>query len=184
MMKKYNSYFGNVKKLNKLIFVALVLDPRSKMDILKRGLIKAFQGHPEVAEELFNGTKKLLQDLYECYSEAQSSHVPQAQAQVSRIPSSSSTSTMTSSSTRKLSKSKRSWEQVCDESELDTPTEKSELERYLAEDREVPREDFDLLNYWKVMQGRFPTLASIARDVFAIPASTVASSLRLRSVDV
>jgi hypothetical protein len=35
--------------------------------------------------------------------------------------------------------------------------------------------DFDILGWWKVNVIRYPILAEIARDVFAIPISTVAS---------
>lgn len=35
--------------------------------------------------------------------------------------------------------------------------------------------DFDILNWWKVHSSVYPTLARIARDILAIPTSTVAS---------
>lgn len=35
--------------------------------------------------------------------------------------------------------------------------------------------DFDILGWWKANLTRYPILASIAREVLAIPASTVAS---------
>ncbi|XP_070005193.1 zinc finger BED domain-containing protein RICESLEEPER 1-like [Nicotiana sylvestris] len=46
---------------------------------------------------------------------------------------------------------------------------KTELEKYLAEDPENERPDFDILAWWKVNSPRFPILAKIARDVLAIP---------------
>ena len=57
---------------------------------------------------------------------------------------------------------------------LDT---KSELEKYLKENckpynRHV---ELDILNWWKVNSSRFPILSNIAREVLAIPVSTVAS---------
>jgi hypothetical protein len=53
---------------------------------------------------------------------------------------------------------------------------KSEVEKYLAE----PCEDddnssFDILLWWKTNTTRYSILSSIARDVLAIPISTVAS---------
>lgn len=54
---------------------------------------------------------------------------------------------------------------------------KSELEYYLEEE-ELPRregEDFDVLAWWKSNGTKYPTLQAIARDVLAIPVSTVAS---------
>ncbi|XP_072062206.1 uncharacterized protein [Arachis hypogaea] len=54
---------------------------------------------------------------------------------------------------------------------------KSELDRYLKEDCE-PRNksaELDILGWWKGNSTRFPILARMAREVLAIPVSTVAS---------
>lgn len=53
--------------------------------------------------------------------------------------------------------------------------EKSELEWYLDEHREKDVAKFDILNWWKVNSTKFSVLSCIARDVLAIPVSTVAS---------
>ena len=52
---------------------------------------------------------------------------------------------------------------------------KSELERYLAEDIEPDSDDFDIFMWWKFNELRFPILAEMVRDVLAIPISSVAS---------
>lgn len=52
---------------------------------------------------------------------------------------------------------------------------KSELDKYLKEDTEDESDKFDMLNWWKVNSPRFPILSLVARDVLAIPVSTVAS---------
>uniref|UniRef100_A0ACD5WHP5 Uncharacterized protein n=1 Tax=Avena sativa TaxID=4498 RepID=A0ACD5WHP5_AVESA len=52
---------------------------------------------------------------------------------------------------------------------------RNELQRYLDEDFHPRTTDFDILNWWRVNSSRYPTLGRIARDVLAIPASTVAS---------
>jgi len=53
---------------------------------------------------------------------------------------------------------------------------KSELDRYL-DDELVPinTENFNILDWWKVAGTRYPTLRKIARDIYAIPVTTVAS---------
>ena len=51
----------------------------------------------------------------------------------------------------------------------------SELERYLSEARQCESPNFDILHYWKVNSERFSILSKMARDVLAIPISTVAS---------
>jgi hypothetical protein len=52
---------------------------------------------------------------------------------------------------------------------------KSELEKYLAEECEDTEMKLDLLTWWKASEQRFPVLAGMARDVLAIPISSVAS---------
>ncbi|KAL0386971.1 UNVERIFIED_CONTAM: Zinc finger BED domain-containing protein RICESLEEPER 2 [Sesamum radiatum] len=52
---------------------------------------------------------------------------------------------------------------------------KSELDKYLGEDLEVFQKEFDILNWWKVNSHRFSILSKIARDILAVPVSTVAS---------
>jgi hypothetical protein len=53
---------------------------------------------------------------------------------------------------------------------------KSELDRYL-EDELVPiqTENFQIIDWWKVAGTRYPVLRKVARDIYAIPVSTVAS---------
>ncbi|XP_074369976.1 zinc finger BED domain-containing protein RICESLEEPER 2-like [Apium graveolens] len=52
---------------------------------------------------------------------------------------------------------------------------KSEFEHYLDEDVWTKAEGFDVLSWWKLNAPKYPTLACMARDFLAVPASTVAS---------
>ncbi|XP_019242401.1 PREDICTED: zinc finger BED domain-containing protein RICESLEEPER 2-like, partial [Nicotiana attenuata] len=52
---------------------------------------------------------------------------------------------------------------------------KSELDKYISEEQEPFSEDFDILSWWKTHAPRFPILSELARDVLAIPISSVAS---------
>jgi hypothetical protein len=61
---------------------------------------------------------------------------------------------------------------VCGEGSTNTRTE---LDKYLAEDTEELTAEFDLLEWWKLNAPRFPVLSKMARDILAIPISTVAS---------
>lgn len=52
---------------------------------------------------------------------------------------------------------------------------KSELDKYLDEPV-IPRAvDFDIIDWWKIMGKRFPTLQMLARDILAVPVSRVVS---------
>jgi hypothetical protein len=52
---------------------------------------------------------------------------------------------------------------------------KSELDKYLAEETEDTEMKIDLLVWWKASEQRFPILSRLARDVLAIPISSIAS---------
>ena len=52
---------------------------------------------------------------------------------------------------------------------------KSEFDKYLTGGFEEDSDDFNTLEWWKVNTPRFPILSHIAKDVLAIPISTVAS---------
>ena len=52
--------------------------------------------------------------------------------------------------------------------------QKTELDKYLSEDLDAD-DDFNILDWWKLNSHRFPILSQLARDVLAIPISTVAS---------
>ena len=53
--------------------------------------------------------------------------------------------------------------------------EKSELDLYLAEPVKKLNEDIDILDYWSKSAARYPQLATMARDILAVPVSSVAS---------
>ncbi|KAK8935567.1 hypothetical protein KSP39_PZI013972 [Platanthera zijinensis] len=53
----------------------------------------------------------------------------------------------------------------------------SELDKYLKDDCVLDEhsEQFDILNWWKVNSSKYKVLSLLARDILAIPVSTVAS---------
>jgi hypothetical protein len=51
---------------------------------------------------------------------------------------------------------------------------RSEIEQYRTDEVESPCEKFDILMWWRVNKTKFPVLAEIARDVFAISLTSVA----------
>ncbi|KAK9272645.1 hypothetical protein L1049_003021 [Liquidambar formosana] len=60
--------------------------------------------------------------------------------------------------------------------EEDSIENKSEVERFLAENCEDPNNSgFDILVWWKLNSHKYWILSQIARDVLAVPVSTVAS---------
>ena len=53
--------------------------------------------------------------------------------------------------------------------------QKSELDLYLEEPTTAGGDTFDILAYWKGCESRCPILAAIAKDIYTIPVSTIAS---------
>ncbi|KAK2388991.1 zinc finger BED domain-containing protein DAYSLEEPER [Trifolium repens] len=59
--------------------------------------------------------------------------------------------------------------------DLNDNMQKNEVDLYLMENLEKKSPGFDLLNWWKVNSTKYPILGQMARDILAIPLSTVAS---------
>nr|XP_010319895.2 zinc finger BED domain-containing protein RICESLEEPER 4-like [Solanum lycopersicum] len=55
-----------------------------------------------------------------------------------------------------------------------TTTVKTALQKYFAEENEVESKNFNILSWWKINSPRFSVLAEMARNVLAIPISSVA----------
>ena len=52
---------------------------------------------------------------------------------------------------------------------------KSDLNRYLEDPLVKRTPDFDVLQWWKMNNGKYPILAKMAKDLLAIPMTTVVS---------
>lgn len=59
--------------------------------------------------------------------------------------------------------------------DMNLALDKTELDKYLEENRLNRSIEIDILEYWNSNQFRFPNLALMARDILSIPISTVAS---------
>jgi len=59
-------------------------------------------------------------------------------------------------------------------------TYKYELDHYLEERVLSRTHNFDILNWWKTNGVKYPILQRLARDILAIPISTVASKIYLQ----
>ncbi|TXG53469.1 hypothetical protein EZV62_022638 [Acer yangbiense] len=60
-------------------------------------------------------------------------------------------------------------------SESSDANEKSELDCYLEEKTLHGSREFDVLSWWKLNRIKYPIMSAIAKDILAIPISTVAS---------
>ncbi|CAH1438830.1 unnamed protein product [Lactuca virosa] len=58
----------------------------------------------------------------------------------------------------------------------ETILKKTELDKYLGEDREAIDVNFDILKWWKIKKCRYHAIAKMTRDMFVIPVSMVSLS--------
>ncbi|XP_038678412.1 zinc finger BED domain-containing protein RICESLEEPER 2-like [Tripterygium wilfordii] len=66
MKAKFDKYWGNIKDVNQIVVLGVVLDPRFKMDLVQRGF-KFLEDEPINIEGLVFRVKSLLFNMYEDY---------------------------------------------------------------------------------------------------------------------
>ncbi|XP_052883503.1 zinc finger BED domain-containing protein RICESLEEPER 2-like [Gossypium arboreum] len=162
MKEKYDKYWGDIDKMNSLMFVAYVLDPRKKQKYLEFALSE--MSSFEKACEMMQKLNESLYELFDDYKLPLHSTCSQ-----SSVPTHVSFGKPQQKMKRRMQALYKKRElEICGEDKT------SELDKYLAEANEEFVEDFDILLWWKVNSPRFLTLSKMTRDVLAIPVSTVA----------
>lgn len=170
MRKKFDKYWGNPENMNNLLYIAVVLDPMHKMEFVEFMLGELYG--LEKGAKVSNIIKEMLFAMYKNYKEKMepkddTSKVKSIQESHDLEPKNVSQTDLRKQSI--LAKYKRQKAQTHGDGTM------SELDKYLNEMVEEYHEAFDILGWWKQNCHRFPILAEIARDVLAIPISTVAS---------
>ncbi|KAL0552059.1 hypothetical protein IC582_011152 [Cucumis melo] len=178
MKAKFEKYWRNNEKNNFLLYVAIVLDPRKKLRFVSFCL-KNFFGL-EVAESMGNVVEQCCRRLFHEYSTTRS-----GSRQGCSSTSTTSTQTVSGFDANIDFDSNENvgedfvYDTIVEEFEDDstTPFEQgsSEIDIYLLEANVRTEGDFDILQWWKMNSDRFEVLGQMARDILAIPVSTVAS---------
>ncbi|KAG7532991.1 HAT C-terminal dimerization domain [Arabidopsis thaliana x Arabidopsis arenosa] len=160
MKLKFYKYWGNFDNTNMLIYIAAVLDPRFKMRWVK-WMIQGTYPNSE-ASCLIAKITDSLDRLVAYYTSLGLEDKENPESHHSK------------------NKEKRHslMDAMFDDAEESEEAEvvKSELQYYLdniREDRKNP--NFDILHWWKTTGSKYKVLAMMARDILAIPVSTVAS---------
>lgn len=168
MRSKFDSYW---KECNLLMSIGVVLDPRYKARWVEF-VFKRLHGSQNYHTH-YNKFQIALNALFSSYES--NSIVPDYFGNSSSGMGSAGIETSTTTSTR----SDFDYDEFMMENS-DVEVQKSELEKYLEEPllpKGTPTEElrFDILSWWNNHASEYPTLAKIARDVLAVPVTSVAS---------
>ncbi|KAG6436805.1 hypothetical protein SASPL_101707 [Salvia splendens] len=173
MMEKLGKYWLEGDELNpnmnKILYIAAMLDPRQKMKHVQHCL-KTLYGDAR-ANELAEELRKSVFDLFELYKREFTPVAANTQ------PQTASASQMSNRSTNLRLLGRSSCNILCVASEDDDDEDgSSELTRYFAERQyKANEDDFDILMWWKTYGISYPILSEMAKDILAIPISSVAS---------
>ncbi|CAL1360735.1 unnamed protein product [Linum trigynum] len=167
MLGKFSKYWVQVDNLNPLLHIAVVLDPRYKLRYVEHCMEIIYDA--VVAANFAKDLESKFLELYAFYLKENKESLPATDAGSSSTsfnPQDFSKVDPAKALRMKFAKSTTSSV---------TSGGKSEAQRYLADVGEPESEDFDILMWWKVHSTKYPIIAKMARDVLAVPISTVAS---------
>ncbi|XP_078165403.1 zinc finger BED domain-containing protein RICESLEEPER 2-like isoform X1 [Carex rostrata] len=166
MVEKYNKYWGNIEKANSLIYVADILDSRHKLKYTVFAIEELYG--KDKSEKMIKKAKDDLEMLFDEYNRLYGSPLNNNGSNNNITTELNLGKEDAQTQVVNLRFKKHKYETNAGES-------KSELEKYLKDNLENDVSDFDLLRWWKLNAPRFPILSHMARDVLALPVSTVAS---------
>ncbi|KAH7860224.1 hypothetical protein Vadar_010936 [Vaccinium darrowii] len=165
MSQKFSKYW---EESCLALAIAVVLDPRYKMAVVEYyyekiyGIIESFSYVDKV--------RTTFSELFDDYNSGSCSSLEG----ISDGCSSSSGHSILGSSKQQSFDGFHEWYAKAHDSSI-SAYNKSEMVQYL-EERVFPNsDDFNILHWWQVNSAKFPTLASMARDILAVPATIVAS---------
>ncbi|XP_070026447.1 zinc finger BED domain-containing protein RICESLEEPER 1-like [Nicotiana sylvestris] len=163
MKAKFDKYWGDPQKMNKMIFISCVFDPRHKFQSLSFALAAMFG--ETIGVKIQIEVKTYMESLFNVYAKKNggsgsfpyspsSGSCPSSPSSPSSCPSSPTSSTSSSS----LSKFMLDLKKHKKGEGIDS---KTELDKYLGEDVEEDFENFKILGWWKLNSPRFPALAEM-----------------------
>jgi hypothetical protein len=172
MKSKYNKYWGDLDKVNKYFFLAIIIDPRHKLDKV-RDFFEVICRTDEDVEKNIQSVKNVLSRLYTIYNVRVPILISQSEGTSNVVGTNTSTNDLSSCTDLEellLEKSRIRQAKLNDFISND-------LDRYLTDKIEIVQSEFfNILMWWKVIGApKYPTLALLARDILAIPVSTISS---------
>ncbi|KAH7658133.1 Tam3-transposase (Ac family) protein [Dioscorea alata] len=155
MMDKFKCYWSVI---HDIMGVTTILDPRYKMSLLEYYYKKLYPA------DAYHETRRIRKLCYDLFSDYELKSKKSTNSPFEDINSS-----VVDNSLNDFDAFVKSQKRV------KTTHVKSELDLYLEEDILPRTSDFDILMWWKLNGVKYPTLQKLAKDVLAIPISSVAS---------
>lgn len=165
MKVKFDKYWGEV---NLLMAIGAILDPRCKMRVIEFSFPKMYPTN--VAKENIGKVREALYELYDEYvAEFQSSNGEPSGETQNGARTEANNIQLSSSGWSEFNSFVKTIETV--------QPMKSDLDNYLEEGCFIceDSQSFDALEWWKVNTLKYRILSTMARDILAIPITTVAS---------
>ncbi|XP_074298336.1 zinc finger BED domain-containing protein RICESLEEPER 2-like [Silene latifolia] len=158
MYEKFDKYW---REYSMVMSFGVILDPRYKFDFVRFAL-KNLYGD-DIGIRIANEIYVKFVELFKHYK----SKFP---------PNQGSASTSTFSESYPTSRPRRSTLDAFDASYgAAGRDDETEFEYYFRDDKVPRKEKLDVLGYWSRKVNMFPVLSSMARDILAIPITSVAS---------
>ncbi|KAI8546962.1 hypothetical protein RHMOL_Rhmol07G0160200 [Rhododendron molle] len=171
MRTKFDKYWGDFDKINQMIMFAVVLDPRCKVAFFEYCLLNTLGYDKAIVGAFMDKLKSEITRLFGWYVKYNGS----LSVRNKEVGGSSETVDLDGRETDIGNhKSLKSQFKMHKQKEGNMAS-KTELEKYLAETSEDDCDNFDVLRWWKLNSLKYPIVSQMARDVLAIPVSTVAS---------
>ncbi|KAF2294842.1 hypothetical protein GH714_021389 [Hevea brasiliensis] len=170
MKVKFDKYWGDPNKMNKIIYITVVVDPRYKLEFMEFALSTVYG--KEKGMEL---AKKIKLTVYGLFDEYKKTY--QAEHGCGSNVAGNTSENNESEGAKKKSRLNLGDQFLKDKIETGEANNKYDLDCYLNEGIKVvdEKEEFDILKWWQLNSCRFPILSIMVRDILAMPISTVAS---------
>ncbi|XP_070043263.1 zinc finger BED domain-containing protein RICESLEEPER 2-like [Nicotiana tomentosiformis] len=155
MQEKFKKYWGEPEKMNKIIFIASVLDPRNKFEYVSLALEELFgeEKGKKINAEVYAYMNSLFEEYLKKYSTGSCPQSPSSSTSSNNTSNTSSGSVLTASLIRTKLHLKKQKE------DNGSRGAKSELDKYISEEQEHFSEEFNILSWWKTHAPRFPILS-------------------------
>ncbi|KAL6552013.1 hypothetical protein OROGR_008167 [Orobanche gracilis] len=182
MRKKFQKYYSSLDGINRLLLVALVLDPRYKLKYFERQAETMMGLEKTEVRKKSDDLKNILVNLCDLYGIAIGAHTSHKSMSFSSAGDASGSKAKRIdnkvkgkvSVTGKKKEMLEDWDKQLEEGE--NLVVGHEVDRYLLDPIEKSKgSKFDICDWWRINGDKYPSLQALARDVLTIQVSTVAS---------